>query len=91
MLRRDNSVISIITVFGLQFPFLISGAVITESIFGIRGMGLLALEAIRLPDYPLVITIVAFIAVMTMIGILISDVMYALVDPRIRYGDEGSR
>ena len=68
----------------MQLPELISGAVIIESIFGVRGMGYLALEAIRLPDYPLVITIVAFIAMMTMIGTLLSDLLYVLVDPRIQ-------
>jgi len=77
--------IPIVTLLGLTLPELISGSVIVESIFGIRGMGLLALEAIRMPDYPLVITIVAFTAVLTMIGVLISDILYALVDPRIRH------
>ena len=80
-----NSLIPIITLFGLTLPQLISGAVIVESIFGIRGMGFVMLEAIRLPDYPLVITIVACTAILTMLGVLLSDLLYALVDPRIRY------
>jgi peptide/nickel transport system permease protein len=84
-----NSLIPIITLFGLTLPELISGSVIVESIFGIRGMGLVALEAIRMPDYPLVITIVAFTSIITMLGILVSDILYAVVDPRIRY-DEGT-
>jgi peptide/nickel transport system permease protein len=79
-----NGIIPIITLLGLTLPYLISGSVVVEQIFGIRGMGLVALEAIRLPDYPLVITVVAFTSVVTMVGILISDVVYALVDPRIR-------
>lgn len=83
-----NSLIPIITLFGLTLPDLIAGAVVVESIFGIRGMGLLALEAIRLPDYPLVITIVAFTAVLTMLGVLVSDILYAIVDPRIRLEDK---
>ena len=82
-----NSVIPIITLLGLQLPFLIGGAVIVEMIFGIRGMGLVALEGLRMPDYPLVITIVAFTAVITMVGILLSDVLYAVVDPRITLGE----
>lgn len=86
-----NSVIPIVTLLGLTLPYLISGSVIVESIFGIRGMGLVALEAIRLPDYPLVITIVAFTSVITMVGILISDILYAIVDPRIGYGDRGAQ
>ena len=82
-----NSIISIITLLGLQLPYLIGGSVIVESIFGIRGMGLVALEALRMPDYPLVITLVAFTAIITMVGILLSDLLYALVDPRISYGE----
>jgi len=81
-----NSVIPIITLLGLQLPFLIGGAVIVEMIFGIRGMGLVALEGLRMPDYPLVITIVAFTALITMVGILLSDILYAVVDPRITLG-----
>jgi peptide/nickel transport system permease protein len=84
-----NGIIPIITLLGLTLPYLISGSVIVEHIFGIRGMGFVALEAIRLPDYPLVITIVAFTAVVTMVGILISDILYAVVDPRIRFTGEG--
>jgi len=83
-----NGIIPIVTLFGLTLPYLIGGSVIVEQIFGIRGMGYVALEAIRLPDYPLVITIVAFTAVVTMFGVLLSDVLYAVVDPRIRLGGE---
>lgn len=83
-----NGIIPIITLFGLTLPYLIGGSVIVEQIFGIRGMGFVALEAIRLPDYPLVITIVAFTAVVTMFGVLLSDILYAIVDPRIRLGGE---
>ena len=86
-----NSLIPIITLFGLTLPELIGGSVIVESIFGIRGMGLVALEAIRMPDYPLVITIVAFTSALTMLGVLLSDLLYAVVDPRIRYEATGSR
>lgn len=85
-----NGVIPIITLLGLTLPYLISGSVIVEQIFGIRGMGYVALEAIRLPDYPLVITVVAFTAVATMVGVLISDLLYALVDPRIRLFGAGA-
>jgi peptide/nickel transport system permease protein len=83
-----NSLIPIATLFGLELPQLIGGSVIVESIFGVRGMGLLALEAIRMPDYPLVITIVAFTAVLTMLGVLGSDLLYAVIDPRIKFGAE---
>jgi peptide/nickel transport system permease protein len=80
-----NSLLPIITLLGLELPELISGSVVVESIFGVRGMGLVALEAIRMPDYPLVITLVAFSALLTMLGMLGSDLLYAWFDPRIRY------
>jgi peptide/nickel transport system permease protein len=86
-----NGIIPIITLLGMTLPFLIGGSVIVEQIFGIRGMGFVALEAIRLPDYPLVITVVAFTSVVTMIGILLSDLLYAIVDPRIRIAPAGEK
>lgn len=85
-----NSLIPIVTLFGLTLPQLIGGSVIVESIFGIRGMGFVVLEAIRLPDYPLVITMVAFTSLVTVSGIFVSDILYAVVDPRIRLGQEAS-
>jgi peptide/nickel transport system permease protein len=85
-----NSLIPIVTLLGLEIPYLIAGSVIVEMIFGIRGMGLVALEALRLPDYPLVITLVACTSLLTMAGILLSDILYAVVDPRIRYGGDNS-
>ena len=86
-----NSLLPIITLFGLTLPFLISGSVVVEMIFGIHGMGYVTLEAIRKMDYPLVITNVAFVGIVTMVGILVSDILYAVVDPRIRYGEEGGK
>ncbi|MFC1642455.1 ABC transporter permease [Myxococcota bacterium] len=80
-----NSLIPIVTLLGLQIPYLIAGSVIVEMVFGVRGMGLVALEALRLPDYPLVVTVVACTSVLTMFGILLSDILYAVVDPRISY------
>ncbi len=86
-----NSLIPIITLFGMTLPFLISGSVVVEMIFGINGMGNVTLQAIRRTDYPLVITSVAFVGIVTMLGILLSDILYAVVDPRIRYGEEGAK
>jgi peptide/nickel transport system permease protein len=79
-----NSVLPIITLLGLELPQLISGSVIIEAIFGVRGMGLLALEAIRLADYPLVISVVTLTAALTLLGSLAADLLYALLDPRLR-------
>ena len=84
-----NALIPIVTLLGLTLPTLIGGSVIVEQIFGIRGMGFVALEAIRLPDYPLVITIVACSGILTMLGVLVSDLLYFIVDPRIRL-DKGA-
>ena len=81
-----NSLIPIISVFGLTLPFLVSGSIIVEVIFGLNGMGLTAFDAVINADYPLVITIVALLSILTMLGILLSDILYAVVDPRIRYG-----
>jgi peptide/nickel transport system permease protein len=82
-----NSLIPIVTLLGLQLPELIGGSVIVEWIYGVRGMGFVALEAIRMPDYPLVVTLVAFTAILTMLGVLLSDLVYVLIDPRIKLGD----
>jgi peptide/nickel transport system permease protein len=78
-----NGVIPLITLMGLQLPYLISGSVVIERIFGIQGMGLETFEAIRASDYFWLMAVVTVTAVLTMLGILASDVIYALVDPRI--------
>lgn len=80
-----HSLLPIVTLLGLELPQLVGGAVIVEAIFGVRGMGLLALEAIRMPDYPLVVTIVALTAALTLLGSLAADLVYAALDPRIDY------
>jgi peptide/nickel transport system permease protein len=86
-----NSLLPIVTLLGLELPQLIGGSVIVEAVFGVRGMGLVALEAIRMPDYPLVITIVTLVALLTMLGSLFADLMYAWLDPRIVLELEGAR
>lgn len=78
-----NSLIPIITLFGTLLPAMITGSVIIESIFSIHGMGRLLITAITERDYPTVMTLTTLAAVLTMIGILISDLLYAVVDPRI--------
>jgi peptide/nickel transport system permease protein len=73
---------------GGLFPIAIGGAIVLEVIFSIPGMGWLTLEAIYARDYPVIITIVFFSGVMTLIGYLFSDIMYACFDPRIRFDDQ---
>jgi peptide/nickel transport system permease protein len=80
-----NSLIPILTLLGLILPFMIGGSVIIESIFSIPGMGRLAFEAILSRDYPVIMGVLTITALMTLVGLIISDVLYALTDPRIRF------
>lgn len=79
-----NSLIPIITLLGGLLPAMIGGSVIIESIFSIPGMGRLGFEAVLSRDYPLIMGIFAISALLTLIGLILSDILYALVDPRIR-------
>lgn len=80
-----NSLIPIITLLGGLIPSLIGGSVIIESIFSIPGMGRLAFEAILSRDYPLIMGILSITALLTLLGLIISDILYALVDPKIKF------
>lgn len=80
-----NSLIPIITISAGLLPELIAGSIVIESIFNIPGMGLLSFEAILNRDYPVINAILFFSAALTLLGILIADLTYALVDPRIKY------
>ncbi|MDR0867974.1 MAG: ABC transporter permease [Planctomycetota bacterium] len=85
-----NGMIPLITMFAGLLPGLISGSVFVEIIFGIPGMGMLAMEAIGSRDYPLLMTLFALTSALTMVGILLSDLAYCLVDPRISLGGKGN-
>jgi peptide/nickel transport system permease protein len=78
-----NSLIPIITLLGFLLPAMLGGSVIIESIFTIPGMGLLGFEAILSRDYPVVMAISTIAAFLTLIGLLLSDICYALVNPTI--------
>ncbi|MBI9046298.1 MAG: ABC transporter permease [Anaerolineaceae bacterium] len=80
-----NSLIPIITIAGFQIGGLLGGAVITENIFNLAGMGTLVIKGITNRDYPVIQGTVLFIAVTYLFVNLIVDVLYAYVDPRIRY------
>ena len=80
-----NSLIPILTLLGTILPALIGGSVIIESIFSIPGMGRLVFEAILSRDYPVIMGSLTITALMTLVGLIISDVLYALTDPRIRF------
>ncbi len=80
-----NALIPIITIFGLQIPWLISGSIITEKIFTWPGMGTLSINAVFARDYPVIMATNMFYALMVFTGNLIADISYVIVDPRIRY------
>lgn len=80
-----NSLIPIITLFGALLPTLISGSVIIESIFSIPGMGRLSFDAILQRDYPMIMGILSFSALLTLLGLILSDILYAVADPRIKF------
>lgn len=80
-----NSMIPVITIFGQSIPNLFGGAYITEKVFGWPGMGLLGVEAIANRDYQILMGLTLFTAILVLLGNLLSDIMYSLVDPRIRY------
>jgi|HigsolmetaAR202D_1030399.scaffolds.fasta_scaffold22331_2 peptide/nickel transport system permease protein len=80
-----NALIPIITVIGLALPEMVGGAVITETVFSWPGMGSLLIEGVSGRDYPLVMGISLLIGITVLFANLLTDVMYAFVDPRIRY------
>ena len=80
-----NSAIPVLTVLGLQFGALLSGSIITETIFSWPGIGRLLVQAIAARDFPLVQGCVLFIAVCTVAVNLATDLLYSRLDPRIRY------
>jgi peptide/nickel transport system permease protein len=80
-----NALLPVVTLLGGLLPALISGAAITEGIFNWPGMGRLYLEAASTRDYPLLLAIITMLTLATLIGTLLADLIYGLVDPRIRY------
>ena len=79
-----NALLPLVTILGLSIPGLVGGSVIFETIFGIPGMGQLSYQAIMTRDYPVVMGILTISALLTMVGNMIADICYGLVDPRIR-------
>ena len=83
-----NALLPIITLFGLAFPFLFTGAVLIETVFAWPGMGRLAVNAIFQRDYPVVTGAALLTSTMVVLGNLIADALYAVADPRIRVRGE---
>jgi len=86
-----NAAIPLITLFGLDFGSLLGGSIITETIFGWPGVGLLSINAITTRDFPIVQTVVFYVAVGFVVINLLVDLLYAALDPRIRLGAQEVR
>ena len=81
-----NALLPVVTVMAIQVASFLSGAVITESVFGIPGLGRLAVDAIRTRDMPLLEGSVLFATFLVVMGNAMADILYSTLDPRIRYG-----
>ena len=80
----EAALLPLITIIGLSIPGLIGGSVIFESVFSIPGVGKLFYESVMSRDYAVIMGILFLGAILTLLGNLLADVMYAVVDPRIR-------
>jgi peptide/nickel transport system permease protein len=81
-----NALVPIITVWGLLFGFLVVGTVLVEHTFGLGGLGSLLIDAVQVRDYPVVQGATVFIAAIFIVINLVVDILYAFIDPRVRYG-----
>ena len=81
-----NSILPIVTLVGLSFPGVVSGAVIAEEVFNFQGMGLLFFQAATEHDFPVLLGCTLIIGVATVVGNLAADFAYGILDPRTRYG-----
>jgi peptide/nickel transport system permease protein len=80
-----NSMIPVLTLLASILPILIGGSIIVEKVFDIPGMGKYAFEGLLRRDFQIVMAVTIFVGIMTQVGILLSDITYSLVDPRIRH------
>ena len=80
-----NSMIPVVTVIALGIPSIFGGAIITEQIFKVNGLGQLLILALQGSDIPMVMTITFLLAVMIVMLNLVADILYGVLDPRIRY------
>ena len=80
-----NALLPIITVIGMQVPVLFGGAVIVEQVFSWPGLGLVTMSAVTGRDYPVIMGVCLLSAVVVLIANLLTDILYALADPTIRY------
>lgn len=81
-----NALIPVVTVVGLQVGLLLSGAVLTETVFSLPGLGLLMVDAVAARDYPLIMGSILVVAILVVLVNLAVDLLYGVLDPRVRYG-----
>jgi peptide/nickel transport system permease protein len=79
-----NSIIPLVTFLGFDIVGIISGAIITETIFTYPGLGQLLIQSVGARDYPVLLTLTMLFSFLTLIGNLVADILYGVVDPRIR-------
>jgi peptide/nickel transport system permease protein len=82
-----NSMLPVITLIGTELAFLIGGLVVTETVFNLPGLARFLVEAILWRDYPIVQNLVMFIAIVVILSNLVVDLLYGVLDPRVRYGN----
>jgi peptide/nickel transport system permease protein len=80
-----NAMLPVVTVIGIEFAFLIGGLVVTETVFNLPGLARFLVQAILWRDYPIVQTLVMFIAIVVILSNLFVDMLYGWLDPRVRY------
>lgn len=79
-----NALVTVVTIFGMQLPMLLGGAVIVEQVFSWPGLGLMTMSAINARDYPVIMGVCLLSAVVVVLGNLLTDILYAVVDPTIQ-------
>ena len=82
-----NALLPVVTIIGIEAAFLVGGLIVTETVFNIPGVARFLVEAIRWRDYPIVQNLVMFIAVIVVLVNFLVDLLYAALDPRIKYAD----
>jgi peptide/nickel transport system permease protein len=82
-----NAILPVVTVIGIEAAFLVGGLIVTETVFNIPGVARFLVEAIRWRDYPIVQNLVMFIAIIVVVVNFLVDLLYAALDPRIKYAD----
>jgi peptide/nickel transport system permease protein len=80
-----NTLIPLVTLVGLTLPYLLSGSIVLEQVFSWPGMGRMYFESINARDYPVIMGLTLLFSTLALVGQLVADVLYAVVDPRVSY------